>query len=522
MSDLYAYNYGKDLGYKDNCEDSYDGSDTSLISSNYKTTHIARSNRNTLFNVDNDSSCYFDKNHDQNNNSSIENSSIGHLSNDTYSIKRKRSNSSLNNILNWFSKQDASTQPNITKKQGTRESIKQLFFEQKPNEREHEEEEEDLELKDARYDTIYTLKSNFYNKHQSIPITDDFFNSKLNDEQISKTKFGKNNKQNEFKDVKTYKSILKPTDFKKDSSESRPKSVSFNEETKSIYYNNGDQNISNSNADNANNRHKINNNFCNTEPLSGDTLSSPVKLKKSKEYEEFFDNTVDLSKPYGIKEADDDYVVLKTFLKLDKKTIKLLQTNSEYTIDSDLLRNPKKLLQVYATYISELKTKRYNAEKELKTSKFKREQLESDLNKSNEKISLLKLEVAQLTMDKEDNKKKYSDLYKKIETIKKKSKNYKNMKRYYNDFVSAYCSIVTTLATESTTFEKLQNKNKGYVNEEFFKNQKNLKMKLLELNCRSLNHTFFNSENAVDELRKENNEMFKDIEAMLLQNLDYS
>lgn len=96
------------------------------------------------------------------------------------------------------------------------------------------------------------------------------------------------------------------------------------------------------------------------------------------------------------------------------------------------------------------------------------------------------------------------------------------MKRYYNDFVSAYCSIVTTLATESTTFEKLQNKNKGYVNEEFFKNQKNLKMKLLELNCRSLNHTFFNSENAVDELRKENNEMFKDIEAMLLQNLDYS
>ena len=55
MTEIDAYNYGKGLGYKSNCEDSYDANDTSSLSDNYKTTNMTRDNKSNLLNVINDS-----------------------------------------------------------------------------------------------------------------------------------------------------------------------------------------------------------------------------------------------------------------------------------------------------------------------------------------------------------------------------------------------------------------------------------------------------------------------------------
>ena len=256
--------------------------------------------------------------------------------------------------------------------------------------------------------------------------------------------------------------------------------------------------------------------------MSGDTLASPVKLEVSKKKDEYFNSNIDLSKGFNHKESDDDEIVLKTFFTLNKKAIKFLQTVVGSPLEDCLLKNPKRLLEIYATYIANLKTQAMKREADIQKNNLEREKLELLLKESNDRIKQLEDENAKLQKDKDDNKKKLGGLYKKIKTIKKESKNNKNMKRYYNDFISAYCGMVTTLATENTTFEKIQSKNKGYVSDDYFKNQKNLKAKLLELNYRTLNHTLFNSKNEVDKLRKENSDMFKDIERMLLENLDYT
>lgn len=505
MSDLDAYNYGKGLGYKSNCEDSYDANDTSSLSDNYKTTNIVRDSNN-LLNVINDSCSDINENFFEND---------SYESTTAQKIKKKPSNSSFTYLVNWFSKHNDQNQQSVPKRKGTRESIRQLFSQQRTNSQVPLE-DNDVASNDERYNTVYKNRTNSrpnsMNSLHDIDLSKDFFNKKLSDDQISKTKFGKPvpNDNN----VQPCKSILKTTDFKANSND-RPKSVSFYEENELISYDNIEPDVS---IDVKNKDSII---LSNTEPLSGETLSSPVKIEQPTLKEEFLDTTINLSKAYGFKEPDDNKIVVKTHLELDKKTIKFLQTLSGSKLEEELLRNPKRLLEIYVSYIANLKAQRFKIEKEQQNDKVEMEKLKIYLKESEEKISQLKLEVSQLNKNKEDNKKKFGGLYKKIKTIKKESKNNKNMKRYYNDFVTAYCGIVTTLATESTTFEKLQSKNKGYVNDNFFKNQKNLKAKLLELSYRSLNHSVFNSRNTVDKIRKENNDMFKEVETMLLENLDY-
>lgn len=506
MTEIDAYNYGKGLGYKSNCEDSYDANDTSSLSDNYKTTNMTRDNN--LLNVINDSCSDMNEN-------SFGNDSYDSSTSNQKKLKEKPSNSSFTYLVNWFSKHNDQNQPSVTKKKGTRESIRQLFSQQKPNS-EVTPEDNDIASYDERYNTVYKTKansrSNSINSMHDIDLSNDFFNRKLSDDQISKTKFGKPMPRSN--NVQPCKSILKPADFKANSND-RPKSVSFYEKNELISYDNIE-------PDTSNNVKSDNNDIrSSTEPLSGETLSSPVKIEQAQVNEEYFDTKIDLSKAYGFKEPDDNKVVVKTQLELDKKTIKFLQTLSGSRLEEELLRNPKRLLEIYVSYIANLKSQRMKIDKELQKDKVEKEKLKFLFKESEEKISQLELDVTQLRKDKEDNKKKFGGLYKKIRTIKKESKNNKNMKRYYNDFVTAYCGIVTTLATESTTFEKLQSKNKGYVNDNFFKNQKNLKVKLLELSYRSLSHTVFNSKNTVDKIRKENSDMFKEIETMLLQNLDY-
>ncbi|CAI8509973.1 unnamed protein product [Hanseniaspora opuntiae] len=443
---------------------------------------MTRDNKSNLLNVINDSCSDMNEN-------SFENDSYDSSTSTQKKLKKKPSNSSFTYLVNWFSKHNDQSQQNVTKKKGTRESIRQLFSQQKTNS-EVPLDDNDVVSYDERYNTVYKTKTNSrpnsINSIHDIDLSKDFFNKRLSDDQISKTKFGKRLECNST--AQPCKSILKPADFKANSND-RPKSVSFYEENELISYDNIESDLSNSIKDESNNI------LSNNEPLSGETLSSPVKTEQPKVNEEYLDTKIDLSKAYGFKEPDDNKVVVKTHLELDKKTIKFLQTLSGSRLEEELLRNPKRLLEIYVSYIANLKAQRFNVDKELQKDK--------------------------LSKDKDDNKKKFGGLYKKIRTIKKESKNNKNMKRYYNDFVTAYCGIVTTLATESTTFEKLQSKNKGYVNDNFFKNQKNLKVKLLELSYRSLNHTVFNSKNTVDRIRKENSDMFKEIETMLLQNLDY-
>ncbi|CAI8509692.1 unnamed protein product [Hanseniaspora opuntiae] len=508
MTEIDAYNYGKGLGYKSNCEDSYDANDTSSLSDNYKTTNMTRDNKSNLLNVINDSCSDMNEN-------SFENDSYDSSTSTQKKLKKKPSNSSFTYLVNWFSKHNDQSQQNVTKKKGTRESIRQLFSQQKTNS-EVPLDDNDVVSYDERYNTVYKTKTNSrpnsINSIHDIDLSKDFFNKRLSDDQISKTKFGKRLEYNST--VQPCKSILKPADFKANSND-RPKSVSFYEENELISYDNIESDLSNSIKDESNNI------LSNNEPLSGETLSSPVKTEQPKVNEEYLDTKIDLSKAYGFKEPDDNKVVVKTHLELDKKTIKFLQTLSGSRLEEELLRNPKRLLEIYVSYIANLKAQRFKVDKELQKDKVEREKLQFLLKESKERISQLELNVTQLSKDKDDNKKKFGGLYKKIRTIKKESKNNKNMKRYYNDFVTAYCGIVTTLATESTTFEKLQSKNKGYVNDNFFKNQKNLKVKLLELSYRSLNHTVFNSKNTVDKIRKENSDMFKEIETMLLQNLEY-
>lgn len=507
MTEIDAYIYGKGLGYKSNCEDSYDANDTSSLSDNYKTSNKICNGSSNVLNIINDSCSDMNEN-------SFENDSYESSPTTQNKLKKKPSNSSFTYLVNWFSKHNDQSQQSVTKKKGTRESIRQLFSQQKPNSQVSLE-DNDTASNDEKYNTVYKTKTNSspnsINSLHEIDLSKDFFNKELSDEQKSKTKFGKTLTND---GIVKCKSILKPADFKATSND-RPKSVSFYEENELISYDNIESDLSNNAKD------ENNNTVGPTEPLSGETLSSPVKIEQDKASEDYLDTKVDLSRAYGFKELDDDKVVVKTQLELDKKTIKFLQTLSGSRLEEQLLRNPKRLLEIYVSYIANLKAQRFKVEKDLQKDKVDRERLEFLLKESKERIKQLEEDVAQLSKDKDDNKKRFGGLYKKIRTIKKESKNNKNMKRYYNDFVAAYCGVVTTLATESTTFEKLQSKNKGYVNDNFFKNQKNLKAKLLELSNRSLNHTVFNSKSFVDKVRRENSDMFKEIETMLLENLDY-
>lgn len=499
LNDFVVQEYGKNVGYKETCDDSED--DTSSINNNPRLDIID----NSFSDSDNE------------HNLDTNNPTIRTITSGSTENKVSRPNSSFSNLWGWKSTNEIPADESKVKTMSKREAFKNFFKKGNSND-EEKVDEDDVESDDGKYETVYDLKtksrSNSFNKLMNQSNAMDMFESKdkLNDQQISKTKFGKVIRdEGNTDDTKEFKGILKLSGYKSNLVEGRPKSVSFESESKTIDHDIVDKGTA---TENHNYPHSV-------EPLSGDTLASPVKLEIPKEKKEYFNNKIDLSKGFNQKEPDDDEVVLKTNFTLNKRAIKFLQTVVGSSLEESLLKNPKRLLEIYATYIANLKTQAMKREADMQKSTLEREKLELLLKESNDRIKQLELENAQLKKDKEDSKKKLGGLFKKIKTIKKESKNNKNMKRYYNDFISAYCGMVTTLATENTTFEKIQSKNKGYVSDDYFKNQKNLKAKLLELNYRTLNHTLFNSKNEVDKLRKENSEMFKDIERMLLENLDY-